>query len=271
MNAPAIQLDQVSFRYPGTETILDRVDLAVEEGEIVGIVGPSGCGKSTLLYLIAELLAPTTGAVRTNVDATRSNGSATTMVFQKETLLPWLTVLENALLYTRFHSARGRLWRPKPTEEQVNHATGLLELVGLADRGDAYPYQLSGGMRRRLQFLASVAASPQILLLDEPFSSVDEPTRISIHQDAHDVVRRIGITTILVTHDLAEALTLCDRVIILSRRPASVAEEVRVGFGTKREMLTLRGSDEYLKSYGQLWNGLARQIQGTPAATPAAS
>jgi ABC-type nitrate/sulfonate/bicarbonate transport system ATPase subunit len=175
------------------------------------------------------------------------------MVFQKDTLLPWLTVAQNVALYFKFH--------PAPRAEVQQRVEWLLELAGLDGFERAYPYQLSGGMRRRVAFLAAVAPLPSLLLLDEPFSSLDEPTRVAIHQDVYAIVRRLGMTAVIVTHDLAEAISLCDEVVILTRRPGSVAVRHQVPFGNDRNMLELRQSTEFLALYGRVWHDLSEQLE----------
>ncbi len=266
-----LELDGVGFGYPDGVEVLDGITTTIEPGATVGIVGPSGCGKSTLLSLVAGLLDVTSGRLlRGEAEPGRHPLS---MVFQKDTLLPWLTVEDNVRFFTRFrrHGLRRSLVRRDrgPGDaELAERVTQLLELGHLGDRADAYPYQLSGGMRRRLQFLAGVAPHPQMLLLDEPFSSVDEPTRIGIHQDVYRITRTLGMTTILVTHDLAEAITLCDRVLILSNRPARIAKEHTIDFGAERDMLNLRRTSEYLERYGRLWDDLSEQIARSRAGRP---
>jgi NitT/TauT family transport system ATP-binding protein len=262
-----LALDGVEFSYPDGTRVLDGITLGVPAGAIIGVIGPSGCGKSTLLSIVAGLIKPTGGRVERHLeDSTRHPLS---MVFQKDTLMPWLTATENVSFYARFkrHGQRGSLTgrltgrgRPK-VDERIPE---LLEMAGLADNAESYPYQLSGGMRRRLAFLGAVAANPQILLLDEPFSSVDEPTRIGIHQDVFRIARLLNMTTILVTHDLAEAITLCDEVLILSRRPAVIASRKAIPFGEDRRMLELRETPEFLALYAGLWHELTTQIQARP-------
>jgi ABC-type nitrate/sulfonate/bicarbonate transport system ATPase subunit len=161
--------------------------------------------------------------------------------------------------------------RHAPDSQLDERVQELLAVGGLSDYADAYPYQLSGGMRRRVAFLAAVAPDPQILLLDEPFSSVDEPTRIGIHQDAYRITRMMEMTTVLVTHDLAEAITLCDRVVILSRRPSAVSKEYVIPFGESRQMLKIRETDEYLALYKSLWHDLGAQIAAPPGTTDEAT
>lgn len=268
---PVLELREVRFAYPDGTLVLDGVSTSIERGTILGIVGPSGCGKTTLLYLIARLLQTSSGEIVRRLDDPSRHELS--MVFQKDTLLPWLNVAENVRLFARFRVhglRRGRVRsrfqaqavraRAAELDESVQK---LLDLAHLGDRADAYPYQLSGGMRRRLALLAGVAPHPHILLLDEPFSAVDEPTRIGIHQDVFDIVRRMGTTVVIATHDLAEAVSLCDRVVILSNRPVTIAYEHVIPFGVKREMLSLRAQPEFLEIYGRLWDGLSEQIART--------
>jgi ABC-type nitrate/sulfonate/bicarbonate transport system ATPase subunit len=176
-------------------------------------------------------------------------------VFQEETLLPWLKVKDNAGLHFRFKRDRSR--------ENREHVERLLKMVGLQDFGDYYPAKLSGGMKRRVAVLTAVAPLPEMLLLDEPFSALDEPTRIGVHRDIYKLIREFGISTTLVTHDLAEAITLSDRVLLLSRAPARIVGEYTVPFGEERNILDLRGTSEFLDLYGKIWSDLEVQIKAT--------
>jgi NitT/TauT family transport system ATP-binding protein len=263
---PRIALENITFAYDDKAPVIDGLSLGIRAGETVGIVGPSGCGKSTLLALIAGLQKPSGGQLSTRLETNQRHPLS--MVFQKDTLLPWLTVASNVLFFSRLGKGRqsGAFRRHAPAPRLDERVKELLAVGGLSDYADAYPYQLSGGMRRRVAFLAAVAPDPQILLLDEPFSSVDEPTRIGIHQDAYRITRMMEMTTVLVTHDLAEAITLCDRVVILSRRPSAVTKEYVIPFGKSRQMLQIRETDEYLALYKALWHDLAAQI-ATPSRT----
>jgi NitT/TauT family transport system ATP-binding protein len=270
-----LELDNVHFGYAGGPEVLAGISLSVPFRSIVGVVGPSGCGKSTLLSVVAGLLDPSGGAVRmSDIDPQRHPLS---MVFQRDTLLPWLTAADNVRLFSKFrtHGKRqrfGRLLHSRRSEqarrELDDRVETLLRMVHLEESSDFYPYKLSGGMRRRLQFLAGVAPHPQMLLLDEPFSSVDEPTRIGIHQDVFDVIRSLDITTLLVTHDLAEAVTLCDRVVILSNRPSRIVKDHAMPFGETRDMLHVRGTREFLDLYGRLWNDLSAEIAASGRTLP---
>lgn len=253
--APRLSVSAVGYRYAnGTEAIED-VSLHLNAGEVVGIVGPSGGGKSTLLRLMAALLRPSTGEVTWHDDGTAgANRHFLTMMFQEETLLPWMNVLDNASLHFRFrHQDRTRAAR-----ERVQH---LLAMVGMRDASGYFPSQLSGGMRRRLAFVTAVAPHPSVLLLDEPFSALDEPTRLMVHQDAMRVIRESDMACCLVTHDLAEAISLCTRILVLSSRPARVVETVEIDLGERQDMMSLRAMPEFLELYGSLWEKLREQIR----------
>lgn len=206
-----------------------------------------------MLQLLSGLAAPTSGSVELKLDAS-SGRHDVAMVFQQDTLLPWLTVTQNVGLYYRFHPPKNR----EPVDEEIKR---LIAMIGLEQFADAYPSQLSGGMRRRVAFLAGVAAMPQLLLLDEAFSSVDEPTRVMIHQEVLRIVRELDMTTVLVTHDLAEAISLSDQVVIFSARPGRVATMYEIPFGEDRNVLELRDRPEFLELYGQLWHDLSQQIK----------
>lgn len=248
-----VRLDDVGYTYPSGDVQAARgVHLDLHADEILSVIGPSGCGKSTLLRIMAGLIVPTEGAVTTALPEL-DDRHRITMLFQQDTLLPWMTVEDNVGFYFRLH--RGRYSR-KEVKERVAR---LLELVGLSDFAKAWPKQLSGGMRRRVALLSAVAPWPQVLLLDEPFSAVDEPTRIGIHQDVLAIVRELQIAAVLVTHDLAEAITVADRVALLSYRPAQVVRTYEVPFGRERQVEGLRVRDDYSQLYSRVWEGLNEQ------------
>ncbi|GAA1858078.1 ABC transporter ATP-binding protein [Pseudonocardia ailaonensis] len=250
---PAIvEFRDVDFRYDSGLLALDGVDLRVEPGRNVAITGPSGCGKSTLLRLAAGLTTPTRGMLARG--PVPEGAHPLSMMFQEDTLLPWLTVAGNIALHFKFRR------RPK---SYVRDLIGeLLPLVGLQDFENAYPYQLSIGMRRRVAFLSAIAPRPQLLLLDEPFSALDEPTRVALHQDVLRVTQELGTTLVLVTHDIAEAVSLSDEVLVLSKRPGRVAGRHLMTFGKERDVLGMRESEDFLHLYGEVWSDLRRQIRG---------
>jgi NitT/TauT family transport system ATP-binding protein len=250
----------VGFAYPTGTVALEGLTLAIPDTGVTGIVGPSGCGKSTLLQLLAGLATPTAGRLDVTFAEPTDSRHDVAMVFQQDTVLPWLTVAENVGLYYRFHRRKGqsRNWRE-------DEARRLLATVGLEGAAGEYPNRLSGGMRRRVAFLAAVAPNPQLLLLDEAFSAVDEPTRIMIHQEVLRIVKQMDMTTVLITHDLAEAISLSDRVVILSARPGRVRSIYDIPFGADRDVLTLRREPEFLSLYGRLWDELSTQIERSHA------
>ncbi len=253
--ADLLHLDKVSFSYAADAPVLDEITLGVPPGAVVSVVGPSGCGKSTLLSLVANLEHATSGTITWAPDQSAEPQHPLTMMFQKDTLLPWLTVEDNIGLHFRYRP--GRLSKA----ERHERVAGLVKLAGLGGAERKYPYQLSGGMRRRTAFLTAVAPRPRMLLLDEPFSALDEPTRIAIHQDVFEILRSQNITVVLITHDLGEAISLSDRVVVLSSRPARAVREFEIPFGDERNMMELRENEAFLRLYGEIWESLAREIR----------
>jgi NitT/TauT family transport system ATP-binding protein len=207
MTASVLQIEGVSHHY-GSMEILREITLKVRQGEFVAIVGPSGCGKTTLLNLISGFERPTRGNIR-------YPGTLRT-IYQQEGLLPWLTVRENilhALSHLPERSAR------------LARIEQWLSLTRLSGFGDHYPHQLSGGMRQRVQLARVLAGSGDVLLLDEPFSALDYQTRLSMRHELCSVLAVRPSTVVLVTHDIEEAVTLADRVLVLSQRPARILSE----------------------------------------------
>jgi NitT/TauT family transport system ATP-binding protein len=254
--ASLLEVRGVCFSYPNGPAVLEDIDLTLEPGELLGIVGPSGSGKSTLLRLIADLDDPSSGTVQVHAPRGRHPVS---LLFQQDTLLPWKTVAQNVEFYYSLHrSLRGNAARRRCAE--------LLAMVGLANSAGTYPHQLSGGMRRRVALLAAVAANPALLLLDEPFSSVDEPTRIAIHQELLAILRENGTSLVLVTHDLNEAISLCGRVAVVSSRPARIASIYdTTSVGDRSDLLALRSRPEYLSLYARIWAELSDHIRASSA------
>ena len=198
---------------------ISSVDLSVAEGEFVSIVGPSGCGKSTLLQIIAGLMPASTGEVLLQGQAVAGPPAGVVYLFQQysRSLLPWLTVEQNVGFGSRH-------MRRLSSREESERCVRYLDMVGLADFRKRYPWELSGGMQQRVAIARALAAEPRVLLLDEPFSSVDALTRLELHELIMDLWSRTGLTILLVTHDVEEAVYLSDRIVLLTRRPAQVAE-----------------------------------------------
>jgi NitT/TauT family transport system ATP-binding protein len=259
----SIGIRGIDFQYPTGVTALRGLEMTIPTGSSVAVVGPSGCGKSTLLQVLAGLRAPTSGQI--TWPPFPRGVHPISMVFQTDTLLPWLTAADNVSLYFKLGRA-GRRVEKAVAKARVDR---LFEMVGLQDFRKAYPYQLSGGMRRRIAFMTAVASHPAVLLLDEPFSSLDEPTRVAIHQDVLRIMPELQMTVVLVTHDLAEAITLCDEVVILTARPGRVLNRHAVPFEREtRNAIALRHKREFLDLYAVLWEELGSQISTTQAPVP---
>jgi NitT/TauT family transport system ATP-binding protein len=212
----------------GTVTALEDIDLEVQPGEFVSLIGPSGCGKSTLLRLIADLDQPSSGeltvfgksAKQARID--QEYGIA----FQQAGLLPWRTVTQNILLPLELHAV--------PKAQRLQRAKQLIELVGLTDFADRYPDQLSGGMQQRVAIARSLAESPKLLLMDEPFGALDEMTRESMQNELVRIAKETGAAVVFVTHSIPEAVFLSDRVVVMSPRPGRIRSVVEVSLSIER-------------------------------------
>lgn len=222
-----VRVEGVSKRYGGRDEVaLSDVRFTVGPGEFVCLVGPSGCGKTTLLRIIAGLEPPSAGEVF--LDGTPIDGPGTDrgMVFQEYGLFPWRTVMGNVTF--------GLEQRDLDAESRRTRAREMLELVGLADDLEKYPRELSGGMKQRVGIARALAVDPAILLMDEPFASVDAQTRSMLHEELLEIWRETGKTILFVTHDVAEAVTLADRVVVLSGSPGTVLDEVEIDLDRPR-------------------------------------
>ncbi len=208
MPAELLRLEGVTVSYGAVE-VLGGIDLAVRDGEFVALVGPSGCGKTTLLNVCSGWLAPSTGIVH--------RPARLRMVFQQDGLFPWLTVDENILL---------GLSQVADRHEQRRRTDALLDLIGLTAFAGHYPHQLSGGMRQRVELARALGGETPLLLMDEPFSSLDYLARLKMRWELARILREQPRTVVLVTHDIEEASQLADRVLVLSERPARVRDEV---------------------------------------------
>ncbi len=206
-----LKLDNVSkiFYSKTQQTVaVENLSFSVNEGQFVAIIGPSGCGKTTILSLVCGLLQPTSGTVRFSDD-----GSVGYML-QRDQLFEWRTIEKNVML--------GLELKHKATTEGKKFARELLKKYGLWDFRTHYPTELSGGMRQRAALIRTLATSPNLLLLDEPFSALDFQTRLSVCDDVYDIIKKENKTVLLVTHDISEAISMADTIVVLTRRPAKV-------------------------------------------------
>ncbi|WP_082985434.1 ABC transporter ATP-binding protein [Orrella dioscoreae] len=232
--APMLRTRSLSLSYRtrrGAIEALRDVNLAVADGEFVTILGPSGCGKSTLLKLAAGLIAPTSGSIEVAGAPVRGPGADIGVAFQKPTLLPWRTVLDNVLLPT--HTVGDK------TPASRARALDLLALVGLRDFTDNYPNELSGGMQQRVGLARMLQRDPRLLLMDEPFAALDAMTRETLTLELQRIWMRDRKSVLFITHSIPEAVLLSDRVLVMSTRPGSVVEDYRVDLPRPRTLDTL--------------------------------
>jgi NitT/TauT family transport system ATP-binding protein len=252
IQTPKVEFSNVSLRYFGAEgetEALRNISLSIAPGEFVAIVGQSGCGKSTLLSLLCGLMRPTTGEVRIDGRPVTGPSRAVGFMLQHDTLFEWRSILDNALL--------GPEIRGMDRSAARKRAESLLDRYGLGDFKQHKPTQLSGGMRQRAALARTMCLDPDILLLDEPFSALDFQTRLSISDEIAGIIRREGKTAVLVTHDIPEAISMADRVIVLSRRPGRIQSEHRIAFPScgdgRPSALAAREATEFSGFFKTVW------------------
>jgi NitT/TauT family transport system ATP-binding protein len=208
------------------------VSFSVSDGEVVSLIGPSGCGKSTLLNIGSGLCAPSEGEAYVDGERVEGPNAHVAFMLQKDLLLPWRTITENVMFGVEIQGL--------PITERKRRAQALLENLGLAEFAGRYPHQLSGGMRQRVALARTLAVDPTVLLLDEPFSAVDAQTRIVLQRELAQTLKRAAKTALLITHDLLEAVTLSDRVLVMSRRPGRIIDEIRVDLPDRDDPIARR-------------------------------
>ncbi|HYE67507.1 MAG TPA: ABC transporter ATP-binding protein [Anaerovoracaceae bacterium] len=234
----------------GEITAIQDISFTAKKGEFVSIVGPSGCGKSTLLSIISGILKPTNGEVFVNGERVSGITSHIGYMLQKDNLLDWRTIYKNVLL--------GLEIRKIKTQENINRAENLLKTYGLYEFRDKYPSQLSGGMRQRVALIRTLAINPDIFLLDEAFSALDYQTRLSVTDDVFRILKQEQITTLMVTHDIPESISMSDKIIILSERPAVIKEILEIDFEMdNRTPLTCRNNPKFSKYFDHIWKELS--------------
>ena len=254
-----VELKNVGLRYFGrdgeTEALKD-VSFAVAPGEFVAIIGPSGCGKSTLLSLISGLAAPTEGAVLIDGKAVTGPNRKVGYMLQQDYLFEWRTILENAVLGAEIQSV--------PIAKARERAAQLLTRYGLGQFLNHLPRQLSGGMRQRAALARTLCTGPDIVLLDEPFSALDSQTRLALADEIADILRREAKTVILITHDIGEAVSMAERVIVLTRRPGQVKSEHAIRFMSdcgRPTTMAAREAAEFNTYFRTLWQELDIHVE----------
>jgi NitT/TauT family transport system ATP-binding protein len=250
---PAVRVVDVTKEFAGGVRALEDVSFALPKGELTSIIGPSGCGKTTTLKIIAGLIHPTSGEVLVNGKPVHGPGPDRATVFQDFALMPWATVLRNA--------AFGLELRGVPRKEREATAREYIAKMNLTGFEDHYPHQLSGGMRQRVGLARAMAVDADILLMDEPFSSVDEQIRRKFQEDLLDLLSDERKTVVFVTHSIEEAVYVSDQVVIMSRGPGRVSKIVRPGIDREGGSEKIRRSPEYLDWVERIWAELRDYLE----------
>ena len=253
-----LEVSGVSYSYhtlSGETPALSNITFSVPEGEFLAIVGPSGCGKSTLLSMIASLMEPESGTISIHGAPASMSRQRIGYMLQKDHLFEWRTIYKNVIL--------GLEIQDRMTEKNLEHVEQLLRDYGLDQFRNARPSELSGGMRQRAALIRTLALNPDLLLLDEPFSALDYQTRLQVCDDVYRIIRNEKKTIILVTHDLSEAISMADRVLILSRRPATVQKIVSIHFVDSGLLpMERRQASEFKQYFNEIWKEL--NVHGSP-------
>lgn len=249
-----VQVNNIGMTYHrlnGEIEAIKNIDFEVYQGEIVGIVGPSGCGKSTLLSIIAGLIKPSFGEVLVNGKKVAGHSEDIGYMFQSDQLFEWRTILQNVLLGLEI---QGNI-----DEKSIRAAEELLDVYGLGDFKNNYPNQLSGGMRQRAALIRTLVVKPNLLLLDEPFSALDYQTRLAIADEVGLILKKEKKTTLLVTHDISEAISLSDRIIVLTNRPATIKDIIQIKLTCPEgtwSPINCREAPEFRYYFNKIWKEL---------------
>ncbi len=247
-----VEINNIAMNYQspnGEIPAITNVNLQIVKGEFICIVGPSGCGKSTLLSIIAGLLKPSSGSIAINGKEISGTCEKVGYMLQKDYLFEWRTILQNVML--------GLEIRKIKTNDNIEYVNNLLKTYGLYEFRNKYPSQLSGGMRQRAALIRTLALKPEILLLDEAFSALDYQTRLAVAEDIYSIIKKENKTAILVTHDIAESISMADRVIVLSSRPATTKSIHDIKLTCeKRTPFCSREAPEFRHYFNTIWKEL---------------
>jgi NitT/TauT family transport system ATP-binding protein len=253
---PMITFDHVGKRFFKKGKPLQALadgHFSVRPGEFVSVVGPSGCGKSTLLNITAGLMKPSTGTVRYKGQPVTAVNTNVGYVTQRDTLLPWRTVRQNVAIALEI--------RRSPKDDRVQRVDRIIEKVGLAEFANHYPAELSGGMRKRVVLARALIYEPETLLMDEPFGALDAQLKLVLHEELLRLWADAGMTIIFVTHDLSEAVTLSDRVVVLSSRPGVIRTIQEIDIKRPRNVFEVRFDDRFRDLNQELWEILQQDIR----------
>jgi NitT/TauT family transport system ATP-binding protein len=252
MSVVRLEYRNVTMRFAdangGVLTAIRGVSFAVHDAEVVALIGPTGCGKSTLLNIGSGLTAPSEGAAFIDGERVAGPNAQVAFMLQKDLLLPWRTVAENVMFGVEIQGVGAKECRRR--------AAALLANFKLAEFSNHYPHQLSGGMRQRVALARTLAVDPHVLLLDEPFSAVDAQTRMVLQRDLAQTLTQANKTALLITHDLAEAVTLSDRVLVMSRRPGTIIDEIRIDMPQRDNPIARRRDAKFNDYVAQLMDRL---------------
>ncbi len=248
-----LSLDNIDLIYQSEKSethAVSNLSFTVDEGEFIALVGPSGCGKTTLLSMIAGLMKPTCGSVTIDgLPVSPASGTVGYML-QRDNLFEWRTIEDNVLL--------GLSVQKKLTQKTRAYALGMLDKYGLGEFKNAYPQELSGGMRQRAALIRTLAFKPKLLLLDEPFSAVDFQTRMTVCDDVYSIIKNEKKTALLVTHDISEAVSMADRIIVLTSRPATVKKIFNIDIDAPTP-LKKRESPRFSEWFDRVWKEVSHE------------
>jgi NitT/TauT family transport system ATP-binding protein len=250
---PALRVDGVAKRFETAEgafVAIENVSFAVRAGEFLSVIGPSGCGKSTLFNIIGGLLGGYEGGVRVGDSLVSGPHPSIGMVFQEESTFPWRTVVDNVAFPLEIQGV--------PKAERLARARHFIELVGLSGFERSYPAELSGGMRQRVAIARTLVSEPRILLMDEPFASLDEQTRLLLGDKVLQIQQALAQTTLLITHNITEAVQLSDRVLVMTYRPGRLKRVVDIDLPRPRSSDVV-GSDAFGRYVAAIWNDLREE------------
>lgn len=253
-----VDIKNLSLIYQGVKcetTALSDINLSIKKNEFISIVGPSGCGKTTILSLVAGLIKATDGEIKIGGKTPNPKDSLCGYMFQRDNLLPWRTIEKNIYF--------GLEIKHQNNAEKQNYAKILCEKYGLSEFLKKHPNELSGGMRQRVALIRTLALKPEILLLDEPFSALDYQTRLELCDNVYGIIKKEKITSILVTHDIYEAITMSDRIVVLTSRPGRVKAIHKTNFDKNLSPFERRKTDEAKRLFDIIWQEIQNEKNKT--------